>query len=299
MPFVPSLQFQQAQKMLQQKRIDGEIDEIEYRRLLDELIIKEVSAHQNVVVDLTVQEMRDAASQSLLASEQEQKRAKDAEELALARQNRQEEENKRRRELALKRQQEEEADRQTQARWTYRYRTVPGEIVILKSRYERAKQIYTWLQVASIVFSIATTTLVGTDLFPRAIALICSGFAAIAAAALSTFRMREHNYSYYQTISHMESEIHDYDQRVGNYVGLDDEQAYRRFAARISEIKQQYISQELAMWKSAGSAEGSDGQNPPDANSNANAEAGADQGNSPRGQISPQTTQDEEEKKSA
>jgi hypothetical protein len=38
---------------------------------------------------------------------------------------------------------------------------------------------------------------------------------------------------------------------VGNYVWLGEEQKYSRYAARISEIKQQYMSQELAMWKTA------------------------------------------------
>ena len=265
MVLVPTLQFQQAQKELLQKRTTGEIDEIEYHRLLDELIAKEVHDQQQTVLDLAIQEMREAAAQSLQAHEQGQRatqeeaeRAKNAATRAQENQNRLEEERRRQREQTQQRLQEEEAERQQQARLTYRFHTVPNEIAFLKAKHESAKSRYNALQIASIFFSIATTTLVGSDVFPRGIALVCSGFAAMAATFLSTFRMREHNYSYYQAISYMEAETHDYDQRVGGYAGLEDEQAYRRFCARISEIKQQYISQELAMWKAepSGSPQG-------------------------------------------
>lgn len=256
MPFIPTLQFQQKQKALLQKKTTGEIDEIGYHRLLDELISEEVHAQQDTVLELAIQEMRETAVRSLQAHEQEQRetqeeieRANQAAARAQEDQNRLEKEGRQQREQDQQRLQVEEAERQRHARSAYRIRIVPGEIAYLKSKYESAKNRYNLLQIASIVFSITTTTLVGTDIFPRWFVLVCSGTAAMAATLLSTFRMREHNYSYYQAISYMEAEIHDYDQRVGAYAGLDDEQAYRRFAARISEIKQQYISQELAMWK--------------------------------------------------
>jgi predicted ATP-dependent protease len=262
MPFVPTLQFQQAQKALQQKKASGEIDEIEYTRQLDELIAREVHAQQDAVVDMAIQELREAALRNLETYEREQQEARKRAEreraeadLARERYKREEEERAWRREQEQKRRQEEEEEQQRQARYAYRYRIVPNEIATLKQQYSSAKCRYTWLQIASIVFSIATTTLVGTDLLPRYVALICSGLAAMAAAMLSTFRMREHNFSYYQAISSMESETHDYDQRVGGYKGLNDEDAYLRFAARISEIKQQYMSQELSMWKAAEPAE--------------------------------------------
>lgn len=265
MVFVPTLQFQQNQKVLLQKKTAGEIDEVEYHRLLDELITKEVQDQQNTVLGLAIQEMREATARSLEAQEQAQReaqkeaeRTKDALASAQARQKRQEEADQRHQEQVQQTQQEEEAERQRVARLNYRLIIVPREIAFLKSRYESAKSRYNGLQIISIVFSIATTTLVGSDIFPRGFVLLCSGLAAVAATLLSTFRMREHNYSYYQAISYMEAEIHDYDQRVGGYAGLDEEQAYRRFAARISEIKQQYISQELAMWKAmpSGDAKG-------------------------------------------
>jgi hypothetical protein len=269
MTFVPTLQFQQAQRKLQQKKASGEIDEIEYTRLLDEMIAREVHEQQDAVVDLAIQELREAVSHNLESYERELQEARKkaereriAADLARERNKREEEDRAWRREQEQQRQQELEEARQRQSRYDYRYRIVPNEIATLKQQYADAKRNFTWLQIASIVFSIATTTLVGTDLFPRFIALTCSRLAAMAAALLSTFRMREHNYSYYQAISGMESEIHDYDQRVGGYSELNEEQAYRRFTARISEIKQQYMSQELSMWKAAEPAESKPAEEP-------------------------------------
>ncbi|MBE3561098.1 MAG: DUF4231 domain-containing protein [Ktedonobacteraceae bacterium] len=258
MTYVPTLQFRQTQNQLQQKKASGEIDEGEYCRQIDELIVREVREHLDTVINLAVQELREETSRELQAYEDElQKEKKKLEQKQLA-----DDLAKERYRLEEQRQQEEREKRQRQARDYYRFNIVPNEIATLKQEYARTKNYFNWLQIISIIFSIATTTLVGTDLLPRFFALICSGVAAIAAALLSTFHMRERNYSYYQAISSIESEIHDYDQRVGGYAGLGDEEAYVHFAARISEIKQQYMSQELAMWKVAASAEGKPAEEP-------------------------------------
>src|SRR5258708_33200780 len=91
--------------------------------------------------------------------------------------------------------------------------------------------------------------MVGLDVFPRWIVAFFSAAAAIATGLLSTFKIRERNYSYYQAVSSMETECHNYDQRIDRYADLDEDLAFRRFSSRISEIKQQYASQELAFWK--------------------------------------------------
>jgi len=254
--FVPTLKFQQAKKDLQHKKFAGDIDEVEYHRLLDDLITKEVQDHQSAVIDLAIQEMRDTESRNLQEYEIKQKEEEEQAQIKLKEEERYrlrrmqlEREKERKRQIEQDRQKESEAEQKRESRQTYRRVIVPDEIENLKKQYSRAKRFYTWLQIGSIVFSITATSLVGTDIVPRWVAVICSGFAAMAATALSTFQMRERNYSYYQAISGMESEIHDYDQQVGEYANTDDDQAYQHFSARVSEIKQRYISQELSMWK--------------------------------------------------
>lgn len=289
MTLVPTLEFQQAKKALQQKNFNGEIDEVEYHRLLDDLIAKEVQNHQSTVIDLAIQEMREAEYQNLQDYEKErrkeveeaQRKRKD-EEQAKLRQKRLEEDREQRRQLEKTRQKEKEIEQKRQSRQSYRRMIVPSEIENLKKQYQNARLFYLWLQIGSIVFSITATSLVGTDIVPRWIAVICSGLAAMAATALSTFQIRERNYSYYQAISGMESEIHDYDQQVGEYATPDEDQAYQCFSARISEIKQRYISQELSMWKAAEpSTSKEEGQSTPGGQQKDESKENAKQGKEP------------------
>jgi Protein of unknown function (DUF4231) len=258
--YTPSLTFQQEQKELQNKRLVGDIDDIEYSRLIDELIMKEAHDQQAMIIELAVQEMRESQQRRIQGYEEEkmereekQKRKIEEEERLrhFVEQRVQQDEGKRERQRQYQEQlqKEKEARTKAQSRQNYREVAVPGEIAMLKRKYQTAQNRYTVLQIVSVFASIIAASMVGLDIAPRWLVAIFSTAAAIATGLLATFKVRERNYSYYQAISNMETECHNYDQRIDHYADIDEERAFRHFSSRISEIKQEHISQELAFWK--------------------------------------------------
>jgi hypothetical protein len=108
--------------------------------------------------------------------------------------------------------------------------------------------MYIIFQIIVILSSIIATTSAGIDLIPRPGVAIISAVTAIFATILSTFKIKEKNYSYSQVITGIELEKHKYDNKVGEYFDLSDHKAYDIFGERISEIKKQYADQELSFW---------------------------------------------------
>lgn len=261
MNYTPSLSFDRERETLFNKKLAGEINEAEYSRLLDELIKEEANSQQSVILELAIQEMRQAEQQKIKVYEEEKreeeekkKMAAEEEERSKSRQKLMAEQEEKRKERLRELADQEEQKRKEQARYDYRWVTVPGEIAVLKQKYQSARTRYTWLQGVSIISSIIATSIIGLDV-PRWLPVIFSGAAAITAGFLSTFQMRERNYSSYQAIGGMETECHNYDQRIERYAGTNDDQAFQIFSSRISEIKQQHISQELAFWKTTEKSE--------------------------------------------
>lgn len=178
MAYIPSLAFQQEQKVLQSKRLAGEIDGAEYSRLVDELIKKEAQNQQSTIIDLAIQEMREAELRKTQALEEEKKREeaekqRNIEEEDRSRQYiqqrmRQDEERKeRQRQYQENLRKEKEARTKAQSRQNYREVEVPGEITMLKRQYQTTETRYNYLQIISVFASIIAASMVGLDVFPR------------------------------------------------------------------------------------------------------------------------------------
>jgi len=92
------------------------------------------------------------------------------------------------------------------------------------------------------------TTAANWDFVPRFIVGLISAVTAIAASILSTFKIKEKNYSRREVFSGIEIEYHKYINRSNEYT-TDEDEAFNRFSSKINEIKQQYADQELSFWQ--------------------------------------------------